>query len=143
MTPEGRLAIQNMLYRDEGYRQFAYRDTTGHLTIGIGRNISEGGEGLSLDEAHYLLTNDINRVEAELKVKLPFFKKLNEPRQLALINMAFNMGVGGLLEFNRMLACLETGDYAGAAADMKLSVWADQVGARETRLQQIILTGEL
>lgn len=64
MTPESRQKLKNMLVQDESYRQFPYTDTTGHLTVGIGRNISQ--RGISTTEASQLLDNDIIYFSAKL-----------------------------------------------------------------------------
>ena len=59
-----------------------------------------------------------------------------------LKNMAFNMGVAGLLEFRQMLAEVQTADWPGAAAEMLSSKWATQVGDRAHRLALQMTTGE-
>ena len=43
------------LRRHEGVRSTVYKCTAGFETIGVGRNISESGLGLSDDEIDYLL----------------------------------------------------------------------------------------
>ena len=46
------MTLKEQLIRDEGTRLKPYTDTTGHLTIGFGRNLSQ--VGISLAEAEYL-----------------------------------------------------------------------------------------
>ena len=55
-----------MLKLHEGVRSHVYLCSAGYETIGVGRNISENGIGLSDDEFDYLLQNDINRCAADL-----------------------------------------------------------------------------
>ena len=55
-----------MLRRHEGVEKHVYLDTEGLETIGVGRNVSKTGLGLSDDEVNYLLQNDISRVIKEL-----------------------------------------------------------------------------
>jgi lysozyme len=50
--------------------------------------------------------------------------------------MAFNMGVRGLLNFKKMLAAVETGQWGVAAKEMLDSTWAHQVPQRAARLAQ-------
>jgi lysozyme len=57
-----------------------------------------------------------------------------------LVNMAFNMG-GGLLSFVNTLAAIQRGDYNAAANGMLASRWATQVGARATRLADMMRNG--
>ena len=52
----------DMLKLHEGVRSKSYLCSAGFETIGVGRNISESGLGLSDDEINYLLANDIERV---------------------------------------------------------------------------------
>ncbi len=55
-------------------------------------------------------------------------------RAEVLIDMAYNLGVGGLLGFKRALAAVEAGDFPAAAAHMMDSRWAAQVGRRAVEL---------
>lgn len=131
------------LKRDEGVIPYAYKDSLGYWTIGVGRLIdqSKGGK-LSDDEIDYLLANDIKNHSAELFKLAPWIKSLDEVRQGALINMAFNLGVAGLLGFKNTLAMIQNGKYDDAAAVMLESKWARQVGKRANRLSEQIRTGE-
>lgn len=131
------------LRRDEGVVPFAYEDHLGNLTIGVGRLIDKRkGGGLSDDEIDYLLSNDIDRFEKQVIDALPWYGRLDDVRQRVLVNMAFNMGVGGLLGFKNTLAMVERGDYAGAAKGMLASKWATQVGDRAKRLSKMMETGK-
>jgi lysozyme len=125
-----RLAAQ--LLEDEGLRLKPYRCTAGRLTIGVGRNLDD--RGLTRAEALTLLDNDITDFWARLLAALPWLADAPEPVQEALLNMAFNLGVEGLLGFRQMLALTQAGDCAGAARAMLASRWAGQVGQRAARL---------
>lgn len=124
------------LIRDEGLRLRPYMDsaTPPRITIGVGRNLSD--IGISKDEAFRMLHNDVERVTADLDQHLPWWKNLTEPRQHVLANMAFNLGIKGLLNFHHTLALMETGRFREAADEMLLSKWASQVGVRATRLAE-------
>jgi lysozyme len=141
MTPEGKQKLKNLLVQHESYRQFPYTDTTGHLTIGIGRNLSSNG--ISITEALYLLDDDVIYFMGKLSHFLPFFSKLDECRQIALIDMCFNLGIQGFLNFKEMISALQTGKYNDAADAMLESLWAKQVGERATCLSNIIRTGTI
>ena len=141
MTPEGKQKLKTLLVHHESYRQFPYTDVTGHLTVGIGRNLSD--RGISTTEAFYLLDDDVLYFTAKLNHFLPFFPMLNEPRQIALVDMCFNLGIQGLLNFTQMISALERGDYIEAANEMLDSKWALQVGQRAITLANIMRTGEL
>jgi lysozyme len=131
--------LKDQLVRDEELRLKPYTDSVGKLTIGIGRNLSD--KGISFLEAQFMLANDVAATTAELQASLPWTATLDEVRKGALLNMTFNMGIGGLLEFHDFLAKLQAGDYSAAAGAMLDSLWARQVGARATRLSQQIQSG--
>lgn len=141
MTPEGKQKLKALLVRHETYKQFPYTDITGHLTVGIGRNLSD--RGITASEAFYLLDEDIVYFTSKLNHFLKFFPILSESRQIALIDMCFNLGIQGLLNFTQMISALERGDYAEAAKEMLDSKWANQVGERAICLANVIRTGEL
>jgi lysozyme len=127
------------LERDEGFRLSLYKDTVGKLTIGCGRNLDD--VGISEAEARMLLANDIAKTKSDLDRRLPWWRALNEVRQRVLLNMCFNLGIGGLCKFEQTLALIKAGDYAGAADAMLKSKWATQVKGRATRLAAMMRTG--
>ena len=141
MTPEGKVKLKGLLIQHEKYVQFPYSDTTGHLTIGIGRNLTD--RGISITEAFYLLDDDILYFSTKLHHFLECFIYLSENRQIALINMCFNLGVQGFLNFKDMISALESHDYERAAQEMLDSKWANQVGERTTTLANIVRTGNI
>jgi lysozyme len=129
------------LKRDEGVRLKPYVDTVGKTTIGVGRNLTD--VGISDDECTMMLQNDIGRTTAALDRSLPWWRALDPVRQRVIVNMAFNMGMVGLLTFKNTLAAMQSGSYAAAAAGMLSSKWAVQVGARAERLADMMRTGSV
>jgi lysozyme len=69
--------------------------------------------------------------------------ELDEWRQACLINMAFNLGLPTLKKFEKFRQALEDKDWEQASVEMLDSRWADQVGARATRLAKVIAEGRL
>lgn len=129
------------LRRDEGERLQAYRDHLGYLTIGIGRLIDERrGGGISREESAYLLRNDIARIDRALQDRLPWIVTLSPARRGVLMNMAFQMGVDGLLGFRNTLTMIEQGEYERAAVGMLNSKWAQQTPERAHRLARQMRT---
>jgi len=135
--------LKEQLKRDEGVVNHAYQDSLGFTTIGVGRLIdARRGGGLSDSEVDYLLNNDITDKTAQVLEALPWAKELSEPRLGVLINMAFQLGIRGLLGFPSMLGAVRTGDYGTAALHMVDSKWAKQTPDRAKRLAKQMLTGE-
>ena len=60
-----------------------------------------------------------------------------------LIEMAFELGVVGLMAFRDMINAINVSNWHAAAQAMLDSVWAHQVGARAVRLSQTMETGVL
>ncbi|MEX0385849.1 glycoside hydrolase family protein [Spiribacter onubensis] len=123
--------IRERLKAHEGCVLHAYEDSEGFLTIGYGRLIDERrGGGISQSEADQMLTHDIIDVTAQLSARKPVFRSLPEPVQESLVEMAFQMGVAGLMKFHDMWASLEVEDYAGAHDAALDSDWADETPQR-------------
>jgi len=133
-------ALTAQLMDHEGLRLKPYTDTTGHLTIGVGRNLSD--IGITRGEALDMLETDIERAIGQLFLRWPWAEHLDAVRQRVLIDMVFNLGADGVGRFPRMLAAARAGDYASAAAEMLASKWAAQVGQRAIRLARMMRTGE-
>ena len=128
------------LKRHEGVRLDLYKCTAGANKIGYGRNLD--ANGISQDEADLMLNNDIEKFKKAVRENIDFFGKLNKARQWVLINMAFNMGIQGLLKFKNTMAAIENGNYKGAADQMLLSKWAAQVKSRAVELSKQMETGK-
>ena len=128
---------------DEGEVLHAYDDHLGFTTIGVGRLIDKRkGGGISKDESAYLLNNDITARINALNKALPWIKDLSGARQAVLLNMSFQLGMGGLLQFKTTLAHIKQGDYISAKDSMLNSLWAKQTPARTKRLAEQMRTGE-
>lgn len=130
----------DQLKRDEGIRFKPYKDSVGKLTIGIGRNLDD--VGINELEAEWLLSHDIDRAQSTLYEHLPWAKDLDEARRAVLLNMTFNMGIFGLMQFKRTLQSIQDGRYEDAADQMLESKWAEQVGPRAHRLAMQMKSGE-
>lgn len=133
----------SQLRRDEGEILTAYPDHLGFLTIGVGRLIDKRkGGGISQAESAYLLSNDIERVTSQLNTRIPWINTLDPIRKAVLVNMAFQMGVDGLLGFKNTLEMVRKGDYSNAAAGMLNSLWAKQTPERALRLSNQMKFGK-
>ena len=134
-------SLKQQLIIDEDLKLKPYRDSVGKLTIGVGRNLDD--VGLTREEALQLLDNDIQRAYSELTNALPWTQKLDDARQNVLLNMTFNLGIGRLLGFKKTLEFVRLGEFEEAAVEMLDSTWARQVGARATRLADVMRSGVL
>jgi len=131
-----------MLRRHEGVRDKVYMCSAGYETIGVGRNISESGLGISDDEIDYMLNNDINRCREELSKEYFWFNTLDMVRKEALIDLSFNIGQTRLRGFVKALAYMAENNFEKAGDEFYDSRWAKQVGDRALELCQMIKSGE-
>lgn len=123
---------------DEGFRAKVYRDIAGKQTIGYGFNIDAG---ISEVAAAALLAAQAGEVEDDLAL-LPWYATLDPVRQAVCIQLGFNLGLAGLLAFQRMIDALRSGNWQGAHDELLNSRAAEQLPARYGRLANWLLTGE-
>ena len=123
--------ITDDLKIDEGFRGCAYRCTANKITIGYGHNIQDN----PLPEyiAEKLLQHDIGQAIHECE-RFPWFYLLSSARKEVIINMTFNLGIGGVSKFKKMIEAINQSDFDEAAKQMLDSKWAGQVGKRAIRL---------
>lgn len=98
----------------EGLRLKSYQDSVGIWTVGYGTTRGIGpGMSITIEQAERMLTNDITRFEPQVDqlVKVP----LSQNQWDALMSFTYNLGATNLGS-STLLKLLNTGDYAGAAA---------------------------
>lgn len=132
--------IKKTLISDEGLRLKPYKCSSGKTTIGIGRNLED--KGISDREAEFLLDNDIEDIRVDLIREMPWIFDLDEVRQNVFVNMAFNLGITGLLGFKNFLKAAKNRNFEEAAEEMLNSKWASQVGKRAERLAMEMRGGQ-
>ena len=128
---------------DEGLRLNAYRDTVGVWTVGYGHAHVDPGTVWTRAQAEHMLVEDVRAHNAKLYARAPWIKDLDPVRRRVLENMAFNLGIDGLLGFKNTLAAVQDGRYDDAANGMLASKWARQVKGRAVRLAQEMRTGRV
>ncbi len=133
------MSIRSDLIRDEGFVPHAYRDHLGFWTIGYGFLIDERRGGrIPKEVADFWLDHEIEQRWSALARALPWLADEPEPIRRALQNMAYQLGIGGLLNFRRMIAALQAGNYVEAARQALDSTWARQTPNRAARVAALI-----
>jgi len=74
-----------------------------------------------------LAKGDVARFATEVAASLPNWNKYPACVQTALFDMAFNLGIAGLMKFHRLLAACDCGDWEAAARQ------SHRVGIGESR----------
>jgi lysozyme len=124
------------LAKFEGLQLKPYRCPAGKLTLGYGRNLED--TGISRTEAEIFMFFDVCRIMDELDKKVNFWVHQPVAVKIVLIQMAYQLGVNGLLSFRRFLHALSISDYTVAVAEMFDSKWAVQTPRRVLSLAEII-----
>jgi len=122
------MTIEDYITKHESMVLKPYTDSVGKLTIGVGRNLDDNG--ISKDEALYMLSHDIKTVTDDLHSIFEDFSYLPYDVQLALTDMMFNMGKPRFLGFKKMIQAIKDKDFKEAARQAKDSKWCKQVGTR-------------
>jgi lysozyme len=124
------------LQTEEGFRATAYTDTTGHMSIGFGFNIDAG---ISKNAASILLGAQLAELDNSLR-QFSWYEQAGDNRASVFLDMAFNLGLHGLLAYPRMIAAASVGDWTTAAAQCAV---ADPVldASRYAPLRALLLQG--
>jgi lysozyme len=139
MTPGDYRALIESIQNHEGFFPYPSPDTDGHLVLGWGQNLHY--RPLTPRQGWILLEDAVQDDLAALPPRLPFWNQLNGPRQRVLAEMAYQMGVDGVLKFRKTLAALERGDYLAAADEMLDSKWALETRKRAEWLSDLMKRG--
>jgi lysozyme len=130
------------LKREEGWRDRPYRDTEGLLTTGFGFLIDESRSiAMPVAVGELWLSLIVEERMDALQNRLPWLSGQPEGVQRALGQMAYQMGVSGVLGFKNMLGALQEGDRVEAAKHALDSAWSRQTPARAKRVAKMIREG--
>lgn len=127
---------------EEGLRLNTYLCTKGKRTIGYGRNLDARPyikgqkipDQISKELAEEILEYDIDQAEEQLYAAWHGLQMLTGARRDACINMAFQLGVTGFMEFKRMREALMRAEWIKARDEALNSAWARQTPARAERV---------
>lgn len=144
--------LLRLLRRDEGCQLEPYRDSRGLWTIGWGHLIDRRRSGelptwikgfpILQDEADHLLESDVIEKQGKLSQAWPPFGEQPAIVQVVLVSMAFQLGIGGVLAFQRLLRAIEDKRWADAGVEMRRSAWSRQTPKRAERLARTLESGD-
>ena len=135
--------VKQMLVRHEGVVCHVYKCTAEppRDTIGCGRNLSDNG--ISEDEAMYLLDNDIKRVKEELNKNFGAWRTMPEKARMVCIDLVFNLGITGFMQFRKTRELMELGLWLEASEELLRSRYAIQLPNRSAfNSRQLALCGQ-
>ena len=146
----------NMLSLNEGNKSKFYNDSKGIPHIGIGFNLEDAGnkrflkeQGIDINEllrgreltdkeTKVLYNHSLRQAFADAQKFDPNLAKRPEAARMAIVDMAFNLGLTKLNKFKKMKAGLMNNDYQTAADEMVDSNWYKQVKSRGPRMVDVM-----
>lgn len=132
---------QQLIEREEGRVRYAYRDSRGLWTVGVGALIDSSipSAGLCDEAIDAQFAHDSARARKDAAA-LPGFQRCNDVRQAVLISMCFQLG--SLEGWPKFKAALALGDFELAASEGLDSTWAKQTPKRAERQMEMLRTGQ-
>jgi lysozyme len=146
-----RTLIENLIQKHEGTRYSVYTDSRGNLTIGCGFNldsgdaarvcgmfginyqaVSSGTVSLTQKQVDDIFEYQLNMVIGQAIQTFPNFATMPDNVQAVICDVIFNIGIGAFNKFVNTIASLKSGDWMGAAVNLKDSEWFNEVGTRGT-----------
>ena len=125
----------------EGFSARIYKDSVGKPTVGYGFLVSAlspdelalnngKAEPMSKEVAEKILNLKVAKLQKRVFQCLPWLTDKPQNVQDTLVEMAYQLGIAGLLGFRHTLGCIEAGDYAQAARNLRASLLYRQTPKR-------------
>ena len=136
--------VKERIKKHEGFRNIVYLDSLGKATIGYGHLITKAdnfiqGKEYSKEELEAVFEKDFDNAFNQAMTLIGDFN-ICEDAIGVVIEMVFQLGVGGVSKFKNMLESLKESDYAHAAVHMLASNWSKQTPERCEELAEILRT---
>ena len=136
--------VKERIKKHEGFRNTVYLDSLGKATIGYGHLITKAdnfieGVEYSKEELDALFDKDFDTACDQAMTLVDSFN-ICEDAVGVIIEMVFQLGIGGVGKFKMMLEALKESDYANAAVHMLASNWHKQTPKRCEELAEVLRT---
>ena len=134
--------LMNRIKKHEGFVNKIYKDSLGKATIGFGHLVTkydkfEDGKEYSKEELEYVFKDDFNNALAHANSLMDGLN-LHQETKNVIVEMVFQLGVGGVGKFKKMWEALRHQDYNKASKEMLDSRWAKQTPRRAEELSAIV-----
>ena len=134
--------LMERIKKHEGFVPKIYKDSLGFATIGYGHLVLpeeqwEEGKEYSKEQLEHVFKNDFNNALAHAN-SLMDGMDLDDKAREVIIEMVFQLGVGGVGKFKKMWEALRNKDYGEASFQMMDSRWAKQTPNRAESLSKVM-----
>lgn len=139
--------LKTQIKEHEGFVPRVYKDSLGKRTIGYGH--------LCVEPEQWDDDKEYTKEELELVFDKDFEEALKNAESLigdrpvnfiakqVLIEMVFQLGIGGVGKFKKMWSALDNEDYGEASFQMMDSLWAKQTPKRAEKLSHKMRSAKL
>lgn len=135
--------LKRRIKKNEGFRNFVYKDSLGFATIGYGHLIKTKEKLLFKKKLSrkFLLKIFYEDFNKALKDYNMAYKKKNYPKNIreALIEMIYQLGIERQKKFIKMIKYINKNNLFMAALEMKNSLWYIQTPERVDGIINILL----
>lgn len=127
--------IYKHLIEREGCREVVYRDSLGHLTVGVGHLVTADdslclGNKVSIEKVQEFLEIDTEEAFQAAKEQAEEIGIDTEEFVLALTSVNFQLGIHWTHKFYEGYPLLVNGDWRGAIRKLNNTLWAKQTPVR-------------
>ena len=135
--------VKDRIKEHEGYRSKVYLDSLGKRTVGFGHlcveDFWEDDKEYDKELLENIFEKDFqNAFEQVENLCNDYDLDITPTATEVLIEMVFQLGIGNVKKFRRMIAALQEQDYETASVEMLDSRWAEQTPARAEELSLIM-----
>ena len=137
------MTVKERIKEHEGFRDTVYLDSLGKRTVGYGHLCVEDHweDGKKYDKEYLdkIFDKDFQNAADQCEDLCNDYElELPETITDVLIEMIFQLGIGNVMKFKKMIAALQEQDFETASLEMLDSRWATQTPSRAEKLSLIV-----
>ena len=127
-----KMSLIESIKKHEGYVGVVYKDSLGIDTIGYGFAIKD--LELDADICDIILERKLKALHDMIKIKFKWYGYMPQEIKDVVIEMCYQLGVGGFSKFKKTIAYLQNQQFHDASVEMLDSLWAKQTPNRAKEL---------
>ena len=137
------MSVKERIKEHEGFRDTVYLDSLGKRTVGYGHlcveDHWEDGKKYEKEYLDEIFDKDFQNAADQCEDLCNDYElELPETITDVLIEMIFQLGIGNVMKFKKMIAALQEQDFETASLEMLDSRWATQTPSRAEKLSLIV-----